>query len=664
MGNSLLSRARALLRGISFWIGVIVPVIYLIVDPTYYNKDDNFSQFTPVFHYAYTAMLDGQFPWVSPADYTVRLAQAPYYAIFSPILILAWIITYVLQLPIYWIINLWALMHLALINLVLIRFVRTLSLPTALQAAVVLSAGTATYMAQYSVNWYYTLPFQLLLISKIAYWHRFMQQGGPDRGGALIVLGATWLAVYGGNPQLLLYTLIVEALLLLPLFNWKVVKSWLLMMAYTGGILVPFIYNHLLYWSTSSRVVVNTNVLHVEDLIRRSLWTTNPETGGGWVLVCAALILVAFFSSNLRKRWPITGLVLAVVSVFLLGLSAGVVPFSDEVLSIVSLSTLEKWWFFGGISSVLAVAILAQTWSFRLQQVLIIWAWLASFGFLKHTFSDSSFAWNNADYSGARFSVSEINRVIESPSHRLTESRVYQVPERVEKPIRPIDTRIDDLSPSSSLLLNTWLGVDDLRLMSWGYESMQPAEARQYGVASANQPDSLRDAGVSHIWVNASRNKPSDFQSTDYILVYESAQSFLLELTHPGRIVTCSSACRAEVELRADGLSLLLDNIPAGQLVTVKINPLRNFTVRGQGEVVSWNATTNGWLSFTTNGAAVYEIRYEDRPFLWLLLFSQLVFAVVLVRTVLRYRMHSSSLAGEHKNSRAVLRAATRGRAR
>lgn len=261
MHHRVLARAR-LLAGYFFIL--IIPILYLIIDQTHYNNDDNFSQFTPVFSYAYDALFKGYFPWLSPVDYTVRLAQAPYYAIFSPIMLLSAGITHILTLAPYWIINFWVLIHLLLINLVIIHFARTLSISEPLRIALVLSAGTATFMAQMAVNWYYTLPYQLLLIVKIIYWYGAISNNGLNRQqNALQHFLAIWFATLGGNPQLLTYTLIVEFMFLIPQFNLKLIKIWARYSIYTLVLLTPSIYNHLRYWNNAHRIVDNNHKIEV-----------------------------------------------------------------------------------------------------------------------------------------------------------------------------------------------------------------------------------------------------------------------------------------------------------------------------------------------------------------------------------------------------------------
>jgi hypothetical protein len=285
-------------------------------------------------------------------------------------------------------------------------------------------------------------------------------------------------------------------------------------------------------------------------------------------------------------------------------------------------TTPSKWWFFGSVVAVFAVAIHAQQWGRRFQVAFAILAVTSSIAFLSHTRRDSNFPWKDRDYAAAESSSQAIASLL--PNN----SRVFTViDERSSSP--PALERTEAPEPSGLLLLNTWIAYTHLILGSWGYESLQPEEAKHYMTAHAFNPASLKDVGVSAVWVDSRAFDPHDFSPDFYEQVLHTKNQFLMRLKDPGQVVTCENECDANLKILSDGIEINFLTPVSGD-VNVKINALKNFVVQTDQSEVSVKESQDGWLHFTANGQRVYMIKYKDEIYL-MLLAASLVYATLLL---------------------------------
>ena len=246
-------------------------------------------------------------------------------------------------------------------------------------------------------------------------------------------------------------------------------------------------------------------------------------------------------------------------------------------------------------------------------------AWLSAVLYIHHHFGTTTFAWQEIEYVGAKSGTMIVAQFADS------NSRVYQASS--DRSVEP--------NPSRLLILNTWLDQVTASgpFLAKGYESMQPAENTHYYEASPTDAASLKKLGVSLVWANSSEFQPSDFDSGAFVLKYRDDQNFLLQLKDPGQIVSCKSQCNPTLYFYADNIEVNFPR-PTNEVIKVKINPLPNMSVWSDGQRIESVITKDGWLAFTANGNASFQIRYQDTPFLALLLFANAVFIGLLVGTM------------------------------
>ena len=616
----------------SWAIGFLLPFIYLWSNPAYFNKDDNFAQFTPVFKYAFDASLHGQFPWMHPGELTSRIAESPYYAIFSPILLGAYIFTTALHLQPYWIVNIWAVIYFFLINLVLLKFASRFSIPVPMRGVLVLCAGIGSYMGQFSVNWYYVLPFQLLIISKIYYWNAYLDSLQENKSDCLLLLIATYLAIYGGNPQLLFYAHLVELMCLIYFLRGQILKIYFRNQFLMILLLAPWIYCQLEYWGKAWRTIYNHGTTNIQQFVSDGIINLHQQEGQStWIIACLFCILALFIRKKQYNRKNYFCLSLAIVSILLLLLSLlDIEGIYGEMLPILKVFTTPlKWWFFGGITSVLAVALWSKSWESEFQVYFAAFSLIGVLVYLAHNFQGGNFIWKDLDYTQAGKSIETLAK------HAESNSRISQIS----------NFRDTDPNPSAHLLLNTWLAGNfgDL-VFAKGYETVQAPENlhpenNEYFKSPVLDAATFRNLGISALWVNRKEYPKSTFSPRDYQTLYEDENHYLLKLIHPGRIVDCRhSNCDASIHFFANRITLNARHFSSDDIITVKVTPYKNLSVSGDNGRIPSFVCKDGWLCFKPiKNIEAYTITYRDPLFIVLLIFSNIVFSILLILLASNY---------------------------
>lgn len=629
------------------WVlAFLIPVLYLVYDPSYFNKDDNFAQFTPVFKYAFDAMVQGKFPWMSPGELNIQVAQSPYYAIFSPVLFASFLLTQLLNLEPYWIVNFWAISNIYLMNILLLKFASKLNIAPSLKSTLVLGAGIATFASGFAASWYYTLPYQILLIWKIYYWYRFLHQRENKLGDDAILLITTYLAVFGGNPQLFAYVMVVEICFLLPFIDLKIFKLWLRNQCITLLLFAPYIYCYLEFWRFSWRTVHNTHAINIFNFLARGIPAQKQEGGGQplWALICLVLTVYApirWSRADLSNRISYS---LAVSSTFLLflacldigGMLGGILP----QLSV--LTAPMKWWFFGGITSVLAVCIWGQSLRKANQILLASVMTTLLLIYLYMNLGVAAWKWGSVNYTFVNQSIKVISQFAD------TNSRISQVSH----------WRSFEKNPSRNLLLNTWLvGNYGNLIFAKDYETIQSGDNLHPENIGKLKKDSVTDyvlphwetfqsLGVSGLWVNASEYQPAEFSPNDYEILYKDNFNFFAKLENPGKIVECEkSKCNAEIFFHSDSIDINLENFHADDIVSVKITPYQKFVGFTSTQAIELFRCESNWLCFKPiAGQTQYEIRYKDQTFIYLLIGSNVLLFLLLISCSLRVYSRSKAV--------------------
>lgn len=622
----------AMLRTRCLWIldhswvlAFLLPFAYLLGNPAYFNKDDNFSQFTPIFKYAFEAILRGEIPWMQPGELNIRLAESPYYAIFSPVLFVAFLIAHALTLEPYWIVNIWSLIYFMLINLVLLKFANRFSIPTHMKGALLICAGIGSYMGQFSVNWYYVLPPLFLLVVKIYYWQSYITDCQDEKWGDALLLVATYLTIYGGNPQLFLYVQIVEFIFLAPLFTRKIFTLYLRNQLISLLLLAPYIYCQLEYWGHSWRTIFNQNRTKLAQFLPSGIFNVRQLEGQSiWILCC--LVCVFTLLQQIRKGRTIDKLCLSlsIASILILLLSAlnmGALLGIDNPLQKI-FTTPQKWWFFGGITSVFAICLWSKCWTAKWQTYFAVFALLTSASYLINTSGKAAHQWRDLDYRYVNSSINILKQYSDG------NSRIYQLS----------NFRNTEPHPSSHLLLNTWLtGNGNSLVFAKGYETVQAKEnshreLTQYFDQQNLSLDQYQNLGISTLWVNGKEYPKSLFDSPDYQIVHEYQDHFAVKLTKPGKIVSCeNSDCVASIKFYADRILIDVDKFSKADLIRVKITPYSNFSISGDGLPIPYFTCDDQWLCFKpVQGINSYHVQYEDYPFLVLLIASNALFLALL----------------------------------
>lgn len=614
-------------------IALVLPFFYLLTNVTYFSKDDNFSQFTPVFKYAFEALMNGELPWMHPGELGSRLAESPYYAIFSPILFIAFLITHLFQLEPYWIINIWALIYLTLINLLLIKFANGFSIPSYMKSTLIVCAGLGSFMAQFSVNWYYVLPPLLLLITKIDYWQYFLTHQNSSKKNDALLLVVTYLAVYGGNPQLYFYIQVVELIFLAPLLTKRIYSIYFRNQVISALLLAPWLYCQFTYWSESWRTIYNANSIHIFKFIKSGLFLPYQAEGQSiWIVGCLVYLALWIFRRKKFIAHDPLSISLAFTSLLLLLASAIDVGtlFGKDYPIAQFLTTPNKWWFLGGITSVFAICLWSKTWSRRWQIYFASFALITSGIYITHQVGKAAYLWGNLDYAQVNTSIQILQKNVDA------NSRVLQL----------TNFRNTDPHPSSHLLLNTWLTGDFKNLVfAKGYETVQAKENKRREIAQYFESQHLslkqyQDLGVSALWVNKKEYPKTLFDTSDYLLVYEDQNHYLVKLVNPGFIVGCeNSDCKAYIEFHPNRILVDVNNFSVDDIVQIKITPYSNFsiTAKDSGQPIPHFICGDHWLCFKPiKGIEAYQINYKDTPFIVLLLASNAVFLLLLLLLYLR----------------------------
>lgn len=610
------------------WIAAfLLPLLYLLSNKAYFNQDDNFSQFTPAFKYAFDAILRGEFPWIHPGDLTSRLAQAPYYAIFSPVLFLAYLIVELLQLEPYWIINIWSLVYFTLINLLLLKFASRFAIPNRMKGALLICAGIGSYAGQFSVNWYYTLPPLLLLLSKIYYWQAFYySQNNNDKTYNAILLIASYLAIYGGNPQLFFYVQLIELIFLMPLWNKKIFTLYIQNQVISLLLLTPWIYCQIEYWGNSWRTIYNANHIDLFSFIKNgSLRPHQAEGQSIWVVTCLIYLLFMALKPRVPTKISKVAISLAFISTMLL-LAASIdiaTIFGESYPFMQIFTTPRKWWFLGSMTSVIAVCLWSKSWTDRTQTYFAILALITSGIYLNHNLGKAAHLWGNLDYEDVNPAIQIIR------PYANNNARVLQLS----------NFRNTDPHPSSNLLLNTWLTDSSSKVIfAKAYETVQAEENSHSELTNYFETQNLdlkkyQDLGVATLWVNKREYPKSLFNKSDYQILFEDQHHYIVKLTDPGKIVTCEkSNCKASLEFHADRILLSLENFSEDDVAKIKITPFSNFSIAANEHNLVSYICGDQWLCFKPNkGFTDYQIQYRDFPFLILLVGSNILFILLLV---------------------------------
>ncbi|MDH6420921.1 hypothetical protein M2131_000862 [Polynucleobacter sphagniphilus] len=622
----LIRSYRSQLINKSWVIALLLPILYLITNPEYFNQDDNFSQFTPVFKYAFEAMLRGEFPWMHLGELNVRVAESPYYAIFSPILFLCFAITQIFHLAPCWIINLWSLIFFTVISFLLLKFAKAFSIPIRMQGLLVLCAGVGSFMGQFSVNWYYTLPMQLLMIAKIYYWQYFLIHKKSSRANDCLILITTYLAVFGGNPQLFLYVQVVEFLFLLPLFNKRLFRIYLRNQIIALLLLAPLIYCQLEYWGHAWRSINNPRKTEIYNFLRSGIFNNRSSEGQSiWAIGCLISLFVIFRQFLKGESIKLLWVSLSITSIFLLLFSSIDLgkEFGGHISALMLLTTPKKWWFFGGITSVFAVCLWSKSWNTKIQTYFCIFALLSTGIYLIHNWGYSAYKWNNIDYEKVNSSLGTIKQFSDG------NSRILQV----------TNFRNLDPDPSAHLILNTWLaGNYEGLVFAKGYETIQANENRHKDLVNYFEPQNLsyqqyQKLGVSTLWVNKHEYSKALFPPPDYQIAYEDQDHLLIRLKEPGKIVTCEQTnCAASIDFHPNQVSIHVDNFSLNDTVRVKITPYTNFSIVASGQKIPYFICDDSWLCFKPiENINAYLIEYHDLPFILLLLASNALFLILIL---------------------------------
>lgn len=418
-GGKLSSIGIVLLNHV--WVlAFIIPALYLVYDPSYFNKDDNFAQFTPVFKYAFDAIMQGKFPWMSPGELNIQVAQSPYYAIFSPVLFASFLLTQIFNLEPFWIVNFWAISNIYLMNFLLLKFAGKLKIIPSLKSVLVLGAGIATFASGFAASWYYTLPYQILLIWKIYYWYCFLHKRERDATNDVILLVTTYLAAFGGNPQLFAYVMVVEVCFLLPFADLKIFKLWFRNQFITLLLFAPYIYCYFEFWRYSWRTVHNSHAINILNFLVRGIPTQRQEGGGQplWAIICLVLTMHAparWGTADLSRRISYS---LAASSIFLLIMASldvgGILGNLFPKLNV--LTAPMKWWFFGGITSVLAVCIWGQSLRQSGQIVLASSTITLVLIYLFMNIGVAAWRWGSVNYTFVNQSIKVISQFADNNS--------------------------------------------------------------------------------------------------------------------------------------------------------------------------------------------------------------------------------------------------------
>ena len=636
---SLLKRIQKLLENASLWLGPIFWILILIRYPAHFNNDDNFSQFTPAINYGLDAIFSGKLPWIMPVDFVTRLAEAPYYSIFNPIMLLIGFIRAQFSIPDFLTVGIWCLTWLLLINWRLVIFVRDLVLPWHLRAVVVLAAGAASYAATFASSWYYVLPYQFLLLVKIEYWMNVVDRR-PDRP-IFLHLVAIFFAVYGGNPQLFLYVLIIEAIFILLNFSIDTLKAYILWSFFTALILSPIIYCWLNYWIYGWRSVYSFAFIDIFFHFRKIISPrSNPSHGGVsiWtVLCCTPLLLQSFYP--IPKMVKSIGLVV-VLLLLLSGFDVGAFEFHGKG----GVTAPLKWWFFGSVLTVLGAALWMQNFGAKSKFAISGFIWLITIIYVNHSYSWAGFKWSSLDYVAGKKSESIIRQYVDRRSRII--------------PLTP--ERSSYLNPSGNLSLNTWLGLNVV--MASGYETLQPREslARELrfnptlttgsgylpSLRIENYknwtPDFFKDIGVGYLWIDRNYfDDPSGFEVFDGDIVYSDSEHWLFKLNNSGVLISCLSQCQDfDASFQADRIEINFTR-PVFDTIILRINPLKNFVIQSGSGVDVDRIPHSEWLAFKGDGSMSYAIRYRDDGFLFLLLLSHMIsVAAIIFYLTLRGRLN------------------------
>ncbi|QKM64039.1 hypothetical protein DCO17_01615 [Polynucleobacter tropicus] len=608
------------------WVAAfLLPFAYLLGDTTYFNKDDNFTQFTPVFSYAFDAILKGEFPWMHPGELNIRLAESPYYAVFSPILLLASTIAHLFHLEPYWIINFWCVAFFTLINLVLLRFVNTLPIDKSMKSAILICAGIGSYMGQYSINWYYVLPALLLLIAKIDYWSFYLHHHKTNTTNDCILLVATFLATCGGNPQFFLYAQLVEFIFLAPFFNKQLLLVYFRNQAIGLALLAPWIYCQIEYWSGSWRTIFNWNKIEIDKFLISGLFNVRQQEGQSiWIVTCLLYICVAFIKRLKEQKIDKFCLSLCLTSALLLIFSSLDLAtiFGEHEYFLKNFTTPRKWWFFGGVTSVLAISLWCSSWTRRGQIAFAAFALITSGLYLIHNYGQAAYPWKDTNYVQTPSSIEAIQKYADP------NSRVFQL----------TNFRNLEPNPSGHLLLNTWLTSKGHNLIfTKGYETIHAKENLHPEIEKYFDKQDLslaqyQSLGVSVIWVNKQEFSPALFDSGDYKIAYEDEDHFLVKLKKPGQIVTCTkSPCDSHVRFYPDHIEVDIEHFQAGDLASIKVTPYTNFSLTGNGKKIPYFVCGEDWLCFKLiSNINNYQLKYQDLPFIALLVGSNLLFILIL----------------------------------
>ena len=623
----------------SWVIPFLLPFIYLLGNSAYFNKDDNFSQFTPVFSYAFNAMLSGEFPWMHPGELLTRVAESPYYAIFSPILFLSFLVTHIFDLQPYWIINLWSVTYFILIELLLNKFANEFAIPKHIKGVLLLCAGIGSYMGQFSVNWYYVLPFQFLLIAKIYYWQYLFLNGNSKTKNDALLLIATYLAIYGGNPQLYLYVQIAEFLFLLPIFTKKIFFIYFRIQAIGILLLAPLLYCHLEYWSSSWRTIYNGNFIKLGEFFRLGILGIKQYQGQSiWATTC--IFYVVYASIRAKKIFGTKNqyfsLSLAFTSILLLGIaSLNLENFLGRDHVITQLfTTPSKWWFLGGITSVVAVCLWSKSWNRRWQIYFASFTLITSLIYITHQTGKAAHLWGDLNYHSVNTSID----ILKTNSNQ--NSRVLQLS----------NFRNTERDPSSSLLLNTWLTGNFKGLVfAKSYETVKPRENIHSEISDYFQNQHLtlkqyQELGVSALWVNKREYPKLLMNQEDFNIAYEDDRHYLAKLIHPGKIVSCEkSKCIAKIYFHANRIVIDVDDFSVDDIVKIKIVPYKNLKLYADGIPLPSFICSDNWLCFKTiPNINKYQLLYKDTPFIIYLAVSNCLFMLLLLFVFMRSRIHST----------------------
>lgn len=626
------------------WLVFVIPVSYLVYEPTYFNKDYNFAQFTPVFYYAYEQVLSGKFPWMLPGELNIQLAQSPYYAIFSPVLFLSFLTTHFLELSPYWIVNIWAICNIFFINYLLIRFARKLEVSPIIKSSFVICAGIATFTNEFSSSWYYTLPYQALVIAKLCYWYGYLNDQKISAADERILLLVSFLAVFGGNPQLFAYTFVVEACFLLPFVNGPIIKLWLRNLLISGLLFAPYVYCYLEFWRNTWRTVHNTHSINILNFLIRAIPIQRQEGGAQpiWAIACFFLAL------NAPLRWanaPVMKRIaycLATISVFFLLLAcidlSGLL--GDKIAIFKVITAPMKWWFFGGVTSVMAVCIYGHYLKKSTQLYLGAFTLAMACVYLWMNVGVAAWKWGSVDYKHVDQSINIISKYAEP------NSRISQVS----------NWRSFEANPDRNLLLNTWLvgNFGDI-VFAKGYETIQSNDNVHKENIGVLKPGSVTETvlpnanifqqlGVSGLWVNAREYEVSEFSSADYEVKYSDSFNFFAKLKRPGKIVTCEkSDCEAQIHFRTDVIEVDLEEFDSQDVISLKVTPYQKLVADSNGHPVPLFTCDDGWLCFRPlTGKSSYSIHYRDNVFIFLLIGSNALFLCLLFGLVYKTRFSSS----------------------